>query len=176
MVEMADDIAKTSSKTLSKVNDEELRELYRWILEKEGPIHYKTQSKLQDYVEWWSSDGNNLDNRKGSNDAASSNSSDYEDDDSIKTAEIASGGGSNNDGETRYNMPNKVSLKGGFEYNEDQSDELGGGLLQSKEYLEWKKYPQSLLWLHGKCRFLVPFSTSPAISAGLLNFANLRHV
>lgn len=175
MVEMADDIAKTSSKTLNKVNEEELRELYAWMLKKEGPSQHTTQRDLQENVEWWSSDGNILDNRKGTSDAASTNSSDHEEDDSIKTAEIASGGGSNNDGETRYNMPDKVSFKRGSEYHEEQSDELGGELLQSKEYLEWKKYPQGLLWLHGNCRFLVPFSTSQAISAGLLNYTNLRH-
>ncbi|KAH6623896.1 hypothetical protein F5144DRAFT_374804 [Chaetomium tenue] len=46
-------------------------------------------------------------------------------------------------------MPGELPYGENPDHDEGQGDELGDWLLQKKEYLEWKKYPQGLLWLYG---------------------------
>jgi uncharacterized protein YfkK (UPF0435 family) len=47
-----DETAKYSYKALGKVNEEELRELYRFLMEKEGTTQTEIHRKLQREVDW----------------------------------------------------------------------------------------------------------------------------
>ena len=159
-----DETAKYSYKALGKVNEEELRELYKFLMEKEGTTQTEIHRKLQREVDWWKSVGDSK-WRSGENKGkgkrtdsviATADSSDDEGDQANGAGAMGLGDSSEDDDEVQSSRPDELPPGEDQQHDEGQGDELGDWLLQGKEYLEWKKYPQGLLWLYGDCRTPIP--------------------
>jgi hypothetical protein len=158
---MVDKMAKDSDKALIMANKEELRELCRWLLAKEGPSQQDTHAELLRQIDWWqtsedkkwTSTGYN----KGKGKAASERAtveweSSEEEGQGTETSVIGLGEGSDDDDEVQGDKPVDTALGRAPEHDESQGNELGDWFFQRREYLEWKKYPQGLLWLYGNCK------------------------
>lgn len=70
------------------------------------------------------------------------------------------------DDESAGQQKTHKELRDAIEELESPGDQEGEGyrsgdwFINGKEYLEWKKYPQGLLWLYGNCRCLLSLSIS----------------
>ncbi|KAH6846999.1 hypothetical protein B0I37DRAFT_135592 [Chaetomium sp. MPI-CAGE-AT-0009] len=133
LLRRVDETARNSYKALGKVNEEELRELYRFLIEKEGTSQADIHKKLQREIDWWGS----ADNSK------------WKSREIRRRTSITAVDGF----EDEEDLPR---LRERLEHDEGHGGELGDWLLQRNEYLEWEKYPQGLLWLYGDCRSPVP--------------------
>jgi hypothetical protein len=177
---MVDKMAKDSDQALVMANKEELRELCRWLLEKEGPSQQDTHTELLRQIDWWQTSGDNkwtsTGYNKGKGKAASERatveweSSEEGEGQDSETSERSLGDGSDDDDEVQGDKPVDTALGRAQEHDESQGDELGDWFFQSREYLEWKKFPQGLLWLYGNCKspgcpLSVPEDICPSLSS-----------
>lgn len=163
LLRQVDETAKNSYNALGKVNEEELRELYKFLIEKEGTSQAEIHRKLQHEVDWWKSVGNHNKWKSGESKSrgkrtksvdATADSSDDDTSQATEAGDMALGNSSEDDDEVQ-SRPGELPVGESLEHDEGQHGGLGDWLFQSKEYLEWKKYPQGLLWLYGDCKSLV---------------------
>lgn len=89
-------------------------------------------------------------------DTATDESGDDDDDQGSESGDITTDPETSEDEEAHDRKALDVVSKTSLEQDADQVDEYGDWLFESREYTEWVKYPQSLLWLYGNCRFSVP--------------------
>lgn len=174
-MKQVDETAKYSYKALGKVNEEELRELYKFLIEKEGTSQAEIHRKLQREIDWWKSVGDDKwksgqskgQGKKVKMVIATADSSGDEGEQANGASAMAVDS-SDDDDEDQSSMPGELPYGENPDHDEGQGDELGDWLLQKKEYLEWKKYPQGLLWLYGDCKSPVD-PQSPDVSGASLS-------
>lgn len=115
----------------------------------------KIRKSTESEIAWWKSSGDDqwkLRSRKSkargkkrSEIVRFEGSDDGDGKKSTKTDEITAWNGSEDDDDDDEVMEKSSEDRG-------QGDEFGDWLFQTSEYVDWIKYPQGLLWLHGSCR------------------------
>ncbi|KAK4640478.1 LOW QUALITY PROTEIN: hypothetical protein QC761_602410 [Podospora bellae-mahoneyi] len=82
-------------------------------------------------------------------DTATDESCDDDDDQGRESGDITTDPETSEGEEAQDRKTLDVVSKTSLEQDADQADEYGDWLFESREYPEWVKYPQSLLWLYG---------------------------
>lgn len=151
LLKRIDELAKGDAKIFHGIKTEELRELWKSLRDMEGECQSKIRKSIEDEVAWWKSSGDDqwllwspkskARGRKRREIARFEGSDDGGGEKSAKTDED----GSEDDDDDDQVLEKAPEDKG-------QGDEFGDWLFRRVEYIEWIKYPQGLLWLHGDGR------------------------
>ncbi|KAI0388316.1 hypothetical protein F5Y17DRAFT_238009 [Xylariaceae sp. FL0594] len=152
ILKKVDELAKDKFKLHKELEKAGLQRLLVSLRSMEGDHQTKIRKIIQDEINWWKSSGDDYRwkprggkskrNKKRGVVARFESSQDGDGQKSTRTVHATAWDGSENEDDGDQ-------AQGKAPRDKSQSDEFGDWLFQTKQYNDWIKYPQGLLWLYG---------------------------